>query len=57
MLDLDKDGNGVIDYSEFLTAAASRRTVLSQENLQRAFALIDADGNGEITIQELKMVF
>lgn len=37
MIDLDKDCNGVIDYSEFLTAAINKQRLLSQENLEIAF--------------------
>jgi len=33
MVDLDKDCNGVIDYSEFLTAAVNKRKLLQEENL------------------------
>ena len=29
LLDLDKDGNGYIDYSEFLTAAVNKQRLLS----------------------------
>lgn len=29
MLDLDKDGNGVIDYSEFLVAAIDKQMLIS----------------------------
>ena len=54
---LDKNCNGVIDYSEFLAAAADKETMLSMRNLQQAFSMMDADGNGSISRQELKQVF
>jgi len=54
---LDKDNNGVIDYSEFLTAAVCKARLLSEENLASAFKMIDTDGNGHITIDELKAAF
>ena len=34
---LDKNCNGVIDYTEFLTAAVSKQRLLSQDNLKLAF--------------------
>lgn len=34
---LDKDGNGVIDYTEFITAAIDKATVLNKDNLKSAF--------------------
>ena len=40
---LDKNCNGVIDYSEFLVAAANKEQLLSTENLQLAFNMFDSD--------------
>lgn len=57
MQDLDKDNNGVIDYTEFLTAAVNKYQLLSKENVKTAFNMIDTDGSGYITIDELKVAF
>lgn len=57
MISLDKDGNGVIDYTEFITGAIDKNTMLSKQNLLSAFKLIDGDNSGLITIDELKAVF
>lgn len=37
MRSLDKDGNGVIDYQEFIAAAADRAQLLNTKNLVSAF--------------------
>jgi calcium-dependent protein kinase len=37
MEDLDKDGNGMIDYSEFLAASVNKSKIISEENLRKAF--------------------
>ena len=37
MKSLDKDGNGFIDYTEFITAAIDKVAFLNQENLRAAF--------------------
>jgi Ca2+-binding EF-hand superfamily protein len=37
MISLDKNCNGVIDYSEFLTAAVSKTKLLTTDNLKTAF--------------------
>jgi calcium-dependent protein kinase len=57
MQSLDKNCNGVIDYSEFLVAAADKEQLLNKSNLMLAFQLMDADGNGSISRQELRNVF
>lgn len=54
---MDKDGNGVIDYQEFITAAIDKAALLNQDNLTSAFKLLDRDNSGMITIDELKAVF
>jgi len=51
---VDADGDGEINYSEFLMAALNRNAVLTSERLEVAFRMFDKDGNGEISIQELK---
>lgn len=37
----DVDNNGLIDYSEFILAAANKRTLLSKANIKYAFDLFD----------------
>ena len=53
----DTDKNGVIDYSEFLTAAYDKHKLITEPNLRKVFNLFDADGDGSITCEEIKMVF
>ena len=53
----DLDGDGKIDYTEFIAAAFQKDLLLSGENLQRAFRMFDADGDGTISKEELKQVF
>jgi calcium-dependent protein kinase len=57
MKSLDKDGNGFIDYTEFITAAIDKAAFLNRDNLRAAFQVIDTDNSGNITIDELKAVF
>jgi calcium-dependent protein kinase len=52
----DSDGNGVIDYTEFITATINRDSILSEEKLKQAFKLFDLDGSGTITMSELTAV-
>eukprot|EP00826_Nyctotherus_ovalis_P042866 TRINITY_DN4475_c0_g1_i13.p1 TRINITY_DN4475_c0_g1~~TRINITY_DN4475_c0_g1_i13.p1 ORF type:complete len:273 (+),score=93.35 TRINITY_DN4475_c0_g1_i13:815-1633(+) len=53
----DINGNGVIDYTEFLIANMSQDKQLNEQILQKAFDFYDEDQNGYITIDELKSVF
>lgn len=50
---VDTDQNGMINYSEFLTAATNWEKELSNERLHQAFRQFDKDGNGTLSIEEL----
>ena len=55
--DIDKDGSGNIDFTEFLemmTAKMSERD--SREEILKAFRLFDDDETGKITLKNLKRV-
>lgn len=57
MKSLDRDGNGFIDYNEYITAAIDKAAMLNKDNLKAAFELLDTDNSGMITIDELKNAF
>ena len=57
MREIDVNKDGVIDYTEFITAAIDRVAVLNKANLLSAFQLIDKDGSGMITMDELQDAF
>jgi calcium-dependent protein kinase len=57
MVSMDKDGNGYIDYTEFITAAIDKTVILNRDNLLTAFKMLDADNSGMITVDELKAAF
>ncbi|CAD8212165.1 unnamed protein product [Paramecium octaurelia] len=57
MRDIDQNNSGTIDYSEFVAASINRSKLLSQDRLAKTFKAIDKDGNGSISIDELKLIF
>jgi len=54
--DIDSDGNGVIDYSEFLTATLDKRQYLQETVCWGAFVAFDRNGDGMLSVTELKQV-
>ena len=53
----DANGDGKIDYTEFVAAAMKKETMLTNKNIRSAFNLLDVDGNGSISKEELQQMF
>ena len=56
-LNLDMDNNNYISYEEFIRAAIDKEVFLKEDTLKFAFQYFDKDNSGEITMDELEMVF
>jgi calmodulin len=54
----DKDGNGTIDFAEFIHMMPSQeKDDNAEEEMLEAFQVFDTDGNGSITADELRQIF
>merc|ERR1719330_1512240 len=55
--EVDADGNGTIDFPEFLSLMARKmKDTDTEEELIEAFKVFDRDGNGFISVAELRHV-
>lgn len=50
---VDIDGSGFIDYTEFLVACANQENILCKANFKAAFDAFDLDHSGKISAEEL----
>jgi Ca2+-binding EF-hand superfamily protein len=59
MMKIDEDGNGEIDFQEFLEMMKRKRKKATsyEDDLKAAFAVFDKDGDGDISGVEIGRVF
>ena len=53
---IDVDGNGFIEYEEFLRAGLNKEKIINKENLETSFKLYDINKRGKVNAQELGKV-
>merc|ERR1712216_751900 len=51
--DVDADGSGVIDYTEWIASTLNMKQYFQEDVLWAAFKVFDRDGNGKISKDEL----
>jgi len=56
MEEVDSDGSGVIDYTEFLAATLDKKVYMAEDVCWQAFRIFDRDGNGKISRNEIAVV-
>ncbi|OMJ74418.1 hypothetical protein SteCoe_26677 [Stentor coeruleus] len=52
----DSDRSGFIEYSEFLKSSLARHTLVSKQNMEATFKMIDCDNNGKLSRKELESI-
>ena len=53
IMNIDADGSGEIDYSEWIMTAASKEKLMSKEKLEQAFAMFDKNGDKQVSYDEV----
>jgi len=56
LADVDSDGSGKIDYTEFLAATLEKRAYVEESVCWAAFRVFDLDGDGKISNKELQKI-
>ena len=56
MKSIDFDGNGFIEYEEFIRVALPKEKLFTEKNLKIAFDMLDLDKNGKISLDEFKTI-
>lgn len=56
MEEVDSDGSGVIDYTEFLAATIDKKVFMQEDVCWAAFRVFDRNGDGKISKDELKSI-
>lgn len=51
---LDSNKSGTIEMEEWLIATINKENLLSPENIEKCFRIIDQDGGNSISIDEIK---
>ena len=55
-LSADSDDSGFIEYSEFLKCSSDINNLVSRQNLEKAFQMMDCDNNGKLNRKEIQSI-
>jgi Ca2+-binding EF-hand superfamily protein len=55
--DCDQNGDGVIDFQEFMTACINRKALNNKTDVKIAFQILDVNKDGKISIEDFDELF
>ena len=55
--EMDYDGNGKINYSEFLAATIDTKKFLTESKLKSVFSIFNTDGKDDISANDMMVAF
>lgn len=53
----DFNGDGVIDFQEFMQACIDRKVLANSEDVRIAFKVLDTNGDGKISLEDFSDMF
>jgi len=53
----DQNGDGVIDFQEFISACINRKKITSKDDVKIAFQILDANKDGKISLDDFDDLF
>ena len=53
---IDSNDDGLLDFTEFITAAIDKKDLWTEQNLLRAFNILDRSGTGEISNSDFRKI-
>ena len=56
LMKIDLDGNGTIDYTEFVMATIEEKNLITIDRLKMAFKMFDKYNSGALSADEIKEV-
>ena len=57
MKSCDYNNDGVIDFQEFLSATIDRQVLRNEEDIKKAFKILDTNKDGTITLDDFDLLF
>ena len=51
------NGDGVIDFQDFISACVDRKALVKNEEVRKAFEIIDTNKDGQLSLSDFEMLF